>query len=445
MKTDLATPATSPLDLTAFAAERGIKHFLVSFSDLMGTVRAKLVPAPAIAEACQSGAGFAGFATWLDMTPADPDMFAIPDPATAVQLPWKPEVAWVAADLWMNDEPVGQAPRQVLKNAIAQARELGYDLHTGVECEFFVLSADDVQLADPQDRQLKPCYDQRALMRRYDLIAEIMSAMQQLGWQPYQTDHEDANGQFEMNWQFADALITADRQTFFKYMVKTLAEQHGLRATFMPKPFANLTGNGCHIHLSLWDGDAERNLFEDSAGQLGLSALAYSFLAGVLHCAPALCAFTNPAVNSYRRISAPVTTSGATWSPNTISYSGNNRTHMVRIPGAGRFELRLADGAANPYLLPAALLYAGLDGIRNSRDPGARNDTNMYTAAGANLTAPQLPDNLLDALRALEGSAILRDALGEPFVASYLKLKHQEWRHYSARISAWELEHTLDC
>ncbi|MGD9644994.1 MAG: hypothetical protein AB7U73_04725, partial [Pirellulales bacterium] len=160
MKTDLATPATSPLDLTAFAAERGIKHFLVSFSDLMGTVRAKLVPAPAIAEACQSGAGFAGFATWLDMTPADPDMFAIPDPATAVQLPWKPEVAWVAADLWMNDEPVGQAPRQVLKNAIAQARELGYDLHTGVECEFFVLSADDVQLADPQDRQLKPCYDQ---------------------------------------------------------------------------------------------------------------------------------------------------------------------------------------------------------------------------------------------------------------------------------------------
>ena len=442
---DTLSAETAPIDLAAFAAARGVKHFLVSFSDLLGTMRAKLVPAHAIADTCRSGAGFAGFATWLDMTPADPDMFAIPEPSTVVQFPWKPEVAWVAADLWINDSPVAQAPRQVLKNTLARARELGYELSTGVECEFFVLSPEALELADRHDRQLKPCYDQRALMRRYDLVAEIADCMHQLGWKPYQTDHEDANGQFEMNWQYADALTTADRQTFFRYMVKTLAEQRGLRATFMPKPFANLTGNGCHIHLSLWDHDNEQNQFDDPSGELGLSPLAYSFLAGILHSAPALCAITNPTVNSYRRIGAATTSSGATWSPNTISYTGNNRTHMVRIPGAGRFEVRLPDGAANPYLLPAALLAAGLDGIRQSRDPGQRNDTNMYAAGNANGTAPHLPDNLLDALRAFGASAVLREALGEEFANSYLKLQNQQWRAYSSHVSAWELEHTLDC
>jgi glutamine synthetase type III len=432
-------------ELERLAQQRGIKYFLVSFSDLLGGVRAKLVPTAAIADACAAGAGFAGFATWLDMTPADPDMFAIPDEVSLTQLPWKPEVAWVASDLWMSDRPLPQSPRQVLKSAIADARELGYELRTGVECEFFVLSPDGGALADSRDRQLKPCYDQQALMRRYDLIAEISEAMEQLGWRPYQTDHEDANGQFEMNWQYADALTTADRHTFFKYMVKTLAERHGLRATFMPKPFGALTGNGCHIHLSLWDPDTGQNLFYDPAGELGLSSLAYTFLGGIMHSAPALCAFTNPAVNSYRRINAPTTVSGATWSPNTISYAGNNRTHMIRIPAAGRVELRLPDGAANPYLLSAAVLQAGLDGIQNARHPGRRLDTNMYTSGGQKDSPQPLPDNLYEALRALAASATLPTALGERFTAAYLKLKQEEWRHYSSQISAWELEQTLDC
>ncbi len=433
------------VELAALARELGVKYFLVSFSDLMGTVRAKLVPAAAISEMCKNGAGFAGFATWLDMTPADPDMFAIPDAASVVQLPWKPEVAWVAADLWMSGEPVAQAPRNVLKGALIEAKRLGYEMRTGVECEFFVLTPEGQALADSGDRQAKPCYDQQALMRRYDLITEICDAMQKLGWGPYQNDHEDANGQFEMNWNYSDALTTADRHTFFKYMVKTLAEKHGLRATFMPKPFSHLTGNGCHTHVSLWQDSSEANLFFARDGELGLSELAYHFLGGIMYSAPALCLFTNPTVNSYRRINAPATASGATWSPNTISYAGNNRTHMIRIPDAGRLELRLPDGSANPYLMPAAILHAGLDGIANNRDPGQRLDSNMYLDDDRLDGPPTLPDNLYEAMQAFAASDVLRSRLGEAFSASYLKLKRAQWRDYGRHVSGWEVEHTLDC
>jgi glutamine synthetase len=282
-------------------------------------------------------------------------------------------------------------------------------------------------------------------MRRFDIIAEICDAMLAMGWGAYQNDHEDANGQFEMNWSYADALVTADRHAFFKYMVKAIAEKHGFRATFMPKPFAHLTGNGCHTHLSVWDREGNTNLFADPAGELGLSCLAYQFIGGVLHSAEAICALTNPTVNSYKRINAPVTSSGATWSPNTISYTGNNRTHMIRIPEAGRFEFRLADGAANPYLLPAALIASGLDGITQQRDPGQRSDNNAYTDPLPVETVQRLPSNLLDALRCLRENTILSESLGGEFVRSYIKLKQQQWDDYSAHVSAWETEHTLDC
>ena len=278
------------------------------------------------------------------MTPADPDLFAVPDPQSLIQLPWKPEVGWLAADPWMNGQPVEHAPRNVLKRLSAMAAERGREMKTGVECEFFLVSSDGREIADAADRQAKPCYDQAALMRRYDVIAEICDAIQMLGWQPYQNDHEDANGQFEMNWQYDTALVTADRHSFFKYMVRSIAEKHGLRATFMPKPFLELTGNGCHAHVSLWqDG---RNLFDEPAGELGVSELGYRFLGGIVHSANALAAFLNPTVNSYKRINAPPTLSGASWSPSSVTWSGNNRTHMIRIPEPGRFELRLADGAA---------------------------------------------------------------------------------------------------
>jgi glutamate---methylamine ligase len=426
------------------AKERNIRYFLISFVDLFGTVRAKIVPASAIDDVAEAGAGFAGFATWFDMTPADPDVLVIPEIDSLIQLPWKPEVAWVTGDLFMGGAPVEQNPRQILKKIVKDAEQSGYELKTGVECEYFLIAPDGAAISDGADRQSKPCYDQQALMRRYDVIAEICDAMVALGWKPYQNDHEDANGQFEMNWKYDSALRTADKHTFFKYMVKSIAEKHGLRATFMPKPFSNLTGNGCHIHASLWDR-AGNNVFADAKGELGLSRTAYAFIGGVMHSAQAMCAITNPAVNSYKRINAPVTLSGATWSPNTVSYTGNNRTHMIRIPDAGRFELRLADGAANPYLLQAAVLAAGLDGIRSNREPGDRLDINMYTEGHKANGAKKLPLNLLDALRALEESVVLRNAFGEKTLAAYIKLKHDDWNAYSRHLTDWERQTTLDC
>ena len=431
-------------DLAKIAKEKKIQYFLISFVDMLGVLRAKLVPARAIAGMQKDGAGFAGFAAWLDMTPADPDMFAIPDPNSLIQLPWKPEVGWLAADLWMDGKPVEGSPRVALKRQIEKAVKHGFYVKTGVECEYFLTTPDGSAISDPRDIQEKPCYDQSALMRRYDIVSQICDSMIKLGWGPYQNDHEDANGQFEMNWDYNDCLLTADRHVFFKFMTKSVAELHGLRATFMPKPFSDLTGNGCHAHVSIWDKTGKKNLFHDGKGELGLSKMAYNFLGGVLHSADALTAVFNPTVNSYKRINAAVTTSGATWSPNAISYTGNNRTHMVRIPDEGRFELRLMDGAANPYILQAGVIVAGLDGVENKRDPGKRLDINMYTEGHRLRRIRRLPLNLLDAVRLFDSSKVVRSGFGAEFVDAYVKLKLDEWKSYSGAISQWERDHTLD-
>jgi len=436
---------TMAIDLAKVAKEKKIKYFLISFVDLFGVLRSKLVPAAAIGQMQRDGAGFAGFATWLDMTPAHPDMFARPDPTSLIQLPWKPEVGWLAGDCWMDGKEVADSPRVQLKNQVAAAAKKGYRMKSGVECEYFLITPDGRSVADTLDTQEKPCYDQSALMRRYEVVTEICDSMLKLGWAPYQNDHEDANGQFEMNWDYDDCLLTADRHVFFKYMVKAIAEKHGLRATFMPKPFSNLTGNGCHAHVSVWDKTGKKNLFHDPKGELGLSKLAYQFLGGVMHSTDALCAIFNPTVNSYKRINAPRTTSGATWAPNTVTYSGNNRTHMIRIPDAGRFELRLMDGAANPYLMQAGVLAAGLDGVNNKRDPGPRHDINMYEEGHKLKNVKRLPLNLLDALRAFGESKTLRGAMGDSFVDSYIKLKTIDWNSYSKHLTQWERDNTLDC
>ncbi len=432
-------------DLAAAAKANNIEYFLISFVDLLGQLRAKLVPARAIRGMQKDGAGFAGFAAWLDMTPAHPDMFAIPDPDSLIQLPWKPEVGWLAADLWMDGKPVEASPRVALKRQVEAAEKQGYRVKTGVVCEFFLTNPAGDGLSDEMDREEKPCYDQSALMRRYDVISEICDAMLSLDWNPYQNDHEDANGQFEMNWDYDDCLKTADKHTFFKFMAKSIAEKHGYRATFMPKPFKNLTGNGCHAHVSVWDMAGKENLFLNESDEMGLSELAYQFLGGVLHSADEMAAMYIPTVNSYKRIDAAVTSSGATWSPNAITYSGNNRTHMVRIPDSGRFEIRLMDGATNPYLLQAAIVVAGLDGVANKRDPGERIDLNMYTDQHKLKNIRKLPTNLLDAIRLLDASEVARSGFGDEFIDSYVKLKHEEWQRFTREISAWERNHTLDC
>ncbi len=436
-------------DLAKFAKDKGVKYFMISYTDLFGGQRAKLVPAQAIGDMQKDGAGFAGFATHLDLTPAHPDMLAVPDPAGVIQMPWNPDVAWVPANCVMNDADLAQAPRNVLRQQVAKAEAEGLHVKTGIEAEFFLLSPDGSEISDPYDTSGKPCYDQQAVMRRYDVVREICDYMLDLGWEPYQNDHEDANGQFEMNWKYDDALVTADKHSFFKFMTRSVAEKHGFRATFMPKPIEGLTGNGCHAHISVWDKSGKTNVFAAPKGtgptaELGLSDKGRAFLGGIMKHASALAAITNPTVNSYKRINAPRTVSGATWAPNSVTWTGNNRTHMVRVPGPGRFELRLPDGAVNPYLLQAVIIAAGLDGIRSNADPGKRHDIDMYAEGHTVKGAPKLPLNMLDALRAYDADKSLKSAMGDEFSTAYLKLKHQEWNSYARHFTQWERDNTLD-
>ena len=438
-------------NLSSIAKTNKIKYFLISFVDLFGVLRSKLVPTRAINDMQKNGAGFAGFATWLDMTPADTDMFAIPDADSLIQLPWNKEVGWLSSDLWMNGKPVKASPRVILKNQINMLSKKNLNMKSGVECEYFLITPDGTQIADERDTQSKPCYDQSALMRRYDLIKEICDCMIELGWGPYQNDHEDANGQFEMNWDYSDCLITADRHVFFKFMVKSLAEKHGLRATFMPKPFSNLTGNGCHAHISLWNGKI--NKFLDNGDRYGLSKMAYNFLGGIMKHAESLSAFFNPTINSYRRINAPPTKSGSSWSPSSISYSGNNRTQMIRIPDPGRFELRLMDGSANPYLLQAGVIASGLYGLNNRSDPGKLLNCNMYTDYENYPELSKLPDQLEDSLQKLEDNKDINEIFGEDVIKSYIKLRNQEIDNFNLDetfdknkpVTDWEKKNTLDC
>jgi glutamine synthetase type III len=440
-------------DLAKFAEDNGVKYFMISFTDLFGGQRAKLVPARAIADMQKNGAGFAGFATWLDLTPAHPDMLAVPDPEAVIILPWNKEIAWVPGNCVMSGEDVAQAPRNVLRKLIAEAADEGMHVKTGIEAEFFLLTPAGDQISDEFDTAAKPCYDQQAFMRRLDIIREISDYMLELGWGAYQNDHEDANGQWEMNWDFDDALKTADKHSFFKFMTKCVAEKHGYRATFMPKPIEGLTGNGCHAHVSVWDapGKASKtNVFAMEANdssqtaELGLSDKGRHFLGGIMKHASALAAITNPTVNSYKRINAPRTMSGATWAPNTVTWTGNNRTHMVRVPGPGRFELRLPDGAVNPYLLQAIIIAAGLSGVRSKADPGPRHDIDMYAEGHTVTGAPMLPLNMLDALRLYDKDEELKAAMGTEFSAAYLKMKMQEWNDFCGHFSDWEKANTLD-
>ena len=438
-------------DLTKFAKDNGIEYFMISFTDLFGGQRAKLVPARAIADMQEDGAGFAGFATWLDLTPAHPDMLAVPDPEAAIILPWDKTIGWVPGNCVMEGQDVAQAPRNVLRKLISEAANEGMHVKTGIEAEFFLLTPNGEQISDQYDTAAKPCYDQQAFMRRLDVIREISDYMLEMGWGAYQNDHEDANGQWEMNWDYDDALKTADKHSFFKFMAKCVAEKHGYKATFMPKPIEGLTGNGCHAHISVWDApgaESKVNVFagkgEGQTGEVGLSERGKNFLGGIMKHASALAAITNPTVNSYKRINAPRTMSGATWAPNTVTWTGNNRTHMVRVPGPGRFELRLPDGAVNPYLLQAIIIAAGLSGVRTKADPGKRHDIDMY-AEGYKITdAPKLPLNMLDALRAYDDDTELKVAMGDEFSSAYLKMKHQEWNDFCSHFSSWEKANTLD-
>jgi glutamine synthetase len=430
--------------------ERGIEFFFAQFVDLYGRPSAKLVPSQSLDDLLTEGAGFAGFAAGeIGQRPSDPDIAAIPDLASFTPVPWQPNLARFACDVTVDGEPWPYCPRTILRNVLARAGELGYELKIGIELEYFLVRLRDdgsIEIADTRDTLEKPCYDMAGLTRQYDFLTTVSRYCNELGWGNYANDHEDANGQFEQNFAFDNALVSSDRAIFFRYMVHTLAEEHGMVATFMPKPFTRLTGNGAHVHMSLWrDGE---NLFLDEHDPrgLGLSELAYQWIGGLKRHARAYSALTAPTVNSYKRLKLGSTASGATWSPVWISYGYNNRTQMLRIPGPGRVEDRTVDGSANPYLAAAAILASGLDGIENELDAGEPNSENLYEQSANDLRASgltSLPANLLEAVEELEQDEVLRDALGrgrnEDYLDYYARVKRDEWSRYHEQVGAWEI------
>jgi glutamine synthetase len=443
-------------DVRRVINERGIEFLFAQFVDMHGKPSAKLVPAHHLDDLLTEGAGFAGFAAGeIGQGPHDPDIAAIPDPRSLTVLPWKPNVARFACDVTVEGEPWPFCPRTILQDALDRAKALGFELKMGAELEYFLLRRTEdggIEIADKLDTLDLPCYDMRALTRNLDFVSDVSKAVTELGWDNYATDHEDANGQFEQNFQYADALTTCDRAVFFRYMIESLAQQRGLIATFMPKPFAHLTGNGCHFHVSLWSGS--ENLFErdpaDDPRGLGLSELAYNFIGGLKAHAKAYIAVTAPTVNSYKRLVVGAPTSGATWAPAYVSYGYNNRTQMLRIPAPGRIEDRTVDGSCNPYLAATAMLAAGLDGIERKLDPGEPNSDNLYTYSEEQRTAKgieTLPANLLDATRELERDDVLRTAFGKTrdgdYVDHFIKVKRREWQAAHEQITDWELERYL--
>ena len=440
-------------EIKARIADDGVEFIYAMFVEMHGKPCAKLVPVSAIDDLLEVGAGFAGFAAGpMSQTPADPDILALPDPASYTVLPWQPNVAAMQCDATVEGQEWPYAPRVILKQAVARAAGQNLVLKSGVEAEYSMLHRNDdgsFRPADERDTSKLPCYDARGLTTMLDHLTTVSRHMDAMGWGNYANDHEDANGQFEQNFQYSDALTTSDRLIVLRLMMHTLARRQGLYATFMPKPFADKTGNGLHMHLSLWSADGDEPLFESDhdARGLGLSELAYQFLGGVLDHAQGLTAILCPTVNSYKRIGVGPPDSGATWAPAYVAYGGNNRTQMVRVPEGGRFELRVPDGAANPYLSFAALLGAGLDGVSRGLDPGDPNTDNLYTLPLDEIATrgiEALPPTLLHAADELVADDVLRTEFGTgrdgDYVDYFAAVKRAEFRAITEQVTAAEVD-----
>jgi glutamine synthetase len=435
----------TPVQAKKLFAEHHARYVLAQFVDIHGAAKVKAVPVEHYDMVVGDGAGFAGFAVWgLGLTPDGPDFMAVGDPSTLSPIPWMPGFTRMACDGHVGGKPTPFCSRVAAKRQLALLAEHGYTMFTGIEPEFMLLRRDASGALGPVDAtdQLdKPCYDYKGLSRAGAILDDLTRHMRSVGIDVYQIDHEDANGQFEINYTFADALKSADHFTFFKMAASEVARQHGAVATFMPKPFANRAGNGAHFHISLGTVK-QKNAFYDKSDKRGmkLSQLGYWFMGGLLEHARALTAIVAPTVNSYKRLVVGRSLSGATWAPAFVAYGDNNRTACVRVPG-GRIEFRLPDGAMNPYLATAAIAAAGLDGIRNKIDPGAPLNVNLYELTLEEIRKRGiglLPQSLNEALDALEEDDVVQEGLGKALAAEFIRIKRMEWVEYSRHVSEWE-------
>ena len=434
----------------------GVEFIYAMFVEMHGKPCAKLVPVTNLDDLMENGAGFAGFAAGpIGQTPAAPDILALPDPDSYMVLPWQPNIAAIQCDPTVEGEDWPYAPRIILKRALQAAADRNLVLKVGAEVEYSLVAKNDdgtIRVADERDTGQQPCYDARGLNRMLDHLVAVSKHMDALGWGNYANDHEDANGQFEQNFDYADAMTTADRVIILRLMIHHLAETQGIYATFMPKPFSDKSGNGLHTHLSLWTADTDEPLFGDDNDQrgLGLSEMAYQFTAGLLDHAAGLVALTCPSVNSYKRMGVGAPESGATWAPAYAIYGGNNRTQMIRVPERGRIEVRAVDGAANPYLAFAAELACGLAGIDAKSDPGDPNTENLYELTAADVAEQGikvLPFTLWHAMDALVTDDVLRAGMGRTpsgdYVDYFADVKRREFIEWHETVTQAEVDRYL--
>jgi len=431
---------------------KGVKYCIGAYVDIHGVPKAKVVPLDHLQHMAHGSELYTGYALdGLGQAPNDDEIASVPDLDHVIQLPWEPKVAWMPADVTFKSKPYPLSTRVALKSVLEQAAKLGMGFNLGIECEVFVLKKNgdgSLRVPNPDDKLVKPCYDVSGFLDNFTWLDKVATCINDLGWDLYSFDHEDANGQYEFDFRYADALTTCDRYIFFRYMTKHYAKEEGLVATMMPKPFADKTGCGAHFNMSLYDLETDRNLFacppSDDPRGLGLTELGSHFIGGILRHGRALCAAFAPTVNSYKRLVRQGAMSYFSWAPVFNSYGSNNRTNSVRVPmGGGRCESRNADGAVNPYLAATLVLAAGLEGIRQKIDPGNPNDDNLYTISEAERTARGiefLPQTLQEAVAAFAADRLMEETLGKELRDEFITYKTNEWESYHLAVSPWEVE-----
>ena len=431
---------------------KGVKYCIGAYVDIHGVPKAKVVPIHHMAHMAAGSERFTGYAVdGLGQAPNDDEITSVPDFSRLIQLPWEPKIAWIPSDNHFKGEPYPLNTRVALQMQLAEAARMGFGMNLGIECEVFLLKQNgDGSLAvpDPEDKLAKACYDVRGFTNSFEWLDKMATAINGLGWDLYSFDHEDANGQFEFDFQYADALTSCDRLVFFRFMAKHYAREMGLLATMMPKPFADKTGNGAHFNMSLYDLESGKNLFacdpKDDPNGIGLTRLGYHFVAGILKHGPALCAVFAPTVNSYKRLVRRGAMSYFSWAPVFNSWGSNNRTNSVRIPaGGGRCESRNADGAVNPYLVATLVLAAGLEGVRLELDPGKPNEDNLYAISESERVARGisfLPQTLQEAVAAFAADPLVEATLGAELRNEFIRYKTEEWDTYHLTVSQWEID-----
>ncbi len=431
---------------------RGVKYCIGAYVDIHGIPKGKFVPIDHLQHMAHGSELYTGYALdGLGQDPHDDEIASVPDLNHIIQLPWQPEVAWMPADNTFKGEPYALNTRVALKQVLAEAAKMGFGFNLGIECEVFVLKQHEdgsLEVPNPDDKLVKPCYDVRCFMDQFDWLDKMATTMNDLGWDLYSFDKEDANGQFEFDFAYSDALTMCDRYIFFRYMAKQYAKQEGLLATFMPKPFADKTGNGAHFNMSLYDLESGDNLFAcdpaDDPKGLGLTELGYYFIGGIIKHGRALCAAFSPTVNSYKRLVRQGDMAYFSWAPVFNSFGSNNRTNSIRVPmNGGRCESRNADGALNPYLAATLALAAGLEGIRDKIDPGNPQDDNLYELSEAERRERGiefLPQTLLEAIGAFDSDPFVEQVLGKQLKEEFIRYKLQEWEAYHQSVSQWEID-----